>query len=66
MANNALKMLESRIDQLIELCGELNRENQKLKAENYNWRREREDLIDKNEQARQRVEAMLTRLRSTE
>ncbi len=66
MADNALKMLESRIDQLIELCGELNRENQKLKAENYNWRLEREDLIDKNEQARQRVEAMLNRLRSTE
>ena len=66
MADNALKMLESRIDQLIELCGDLNRENQKLKAENQDWRLERQDLIDKNEQARQRVEAMLNRLRSTE
>lgn len=66
MADDALKMLESQLDQLIELCGELNRENQRLKAENLNWRRERQDLIDKNELARRRVEAMLNRLRSTE
>lgn len=66
MADNALKMLESRIDQLIDLCRELNRENQQLKAENLNWRRERQDLIDNNEAARQRVESMLNRLRSTE
>lgn len=66
MADDALKMLETRIDQLIDLCGELNRENQQLKAENLNWRRERQDLIDKNDLARQRVEATLNRLRSTE
>lgn len=66
MADEALKMLESRIDQLIVLCGELNRENQRLKAENLNWRRERQELIDNNEAARQRVESMLNRLRSTE
>ncbi len=66
MADDALKMLETKIDQLIDLCGELNRENQQLKAENLNWRRERQDLIDKNDLARQRVEATLNRLRSTE
>ncbi|TCO75340.1 TIGR02449 family protein [Chromatocurvus halotolerans] len=66
MADDALKMLESRIDQLIALCGELNQENQRLKAENLNWRRERQELIDNNEAARQRVESMLSRLRSTE
>lgn len=66
MADDALKMLESRIDQLIALCGELNQENQRLKAENLNWRRERQELIDNNEAARQRVESMLNRLRSTE
>lgn len=66
MADDALKMLESRIDQLIALCGELNQENQRLKAENLSWRRERQELIDNNEAARQRVESMLSRLRSTE
>ncbi len=66
MADDALKMLESRIDQLIALCSELNQENQRLKTENLNWRRERQELIDNNEAARQRVESMLNRLRSTE
>jgi cell division protein ZapB len=66
MADDALKMLEDRIDQLIDLCVQLNRENQQLKAENLNWRRERQQLIEKNEMARQRVEATLNRLRSTE
>jgi len=66
MADEALKMLESNIDQLIVLCGELNRENQRLKTENLNWRRERQELIDNNEAARQRGESMLNRLRSTE
>jgi cell division protein ZapB len=66
MADDALKMLEDRVDQLIALCAQLNRENQQLKAENLNWRRERQQLIEKNEMARQRVEATLNRLRSTE
>lgn len=66
MTDDALKMLESRIDQLIALCSELNRENQRLKAENLNWRQERQDLIDKNDQACERVQATLNRLRSTE
>lgn len=66
MADDALKMLETRIDQLIALCSELNRENQRLKAENLNWRQERQDLIDKNDLAYERVEATLNRLRSTE
>ena len=66
MADDALKMLENKIDQLIDLCDELNRENQQLKAENLNWRRERQDLIDKNDLACQRVETTLNRLRSME
>ena len=66
MADDALKMLENKIDQLVDLCGELNRENQQLKAENLNWRRERQDLIDKNDLACQRVETTLNRLRSME
>lgn len=66
MADDALKMLETRIDQLIALCSELNRENQRLKAENLNWRQERQDLIDKTDLAYERVEATLNRLRSTE
>ena len=66
MAENQLKILERKIDELITLCGELNRENQALKASTANWQREKEDLIDQNERARSKVEAMLGRLRSVE
>ena len=33
MAENPLKALEQKIDELIALCNELNRENQQLKAD---------------------------------
>ncbi len=66
MAENQLKVLEQKIDELISLCNDLNRENQSLKAENQNWQRERQALIDKNEVARNKVEAMISRLRTME
>lgn len=66
MADSPLKALESKIDQLITLCKELNQENQALKADAARWRHERQDLIDKNELARGKVEAMINRLRAME
>lgn len=66
MADKQMRMLEQKIDELISLCRELNRENQALKSENANWRRERQQLLDKNELARSRVEAMISRLRAME
>ncbi len=66
MADKQLQALEQKVDQLIELCHQLNRENQALKAENAGWRQERQDLIDKNELARSKVEAMINRLRAME
>ena len=66
MAENQLKTLEQKIDELISLCSELNRENQALKADSASWHQERQDLIDKNEMARSKVAAMIDRLRATE
>ena len=66
MAENQLKALERKIDELISLCQELDRENQALKEDQLDWRRERKDLIDKNELARSKVEAMIDRLRTME
>ncbi len=66
MADNPLKALESKVDQLIALCNDLNQENQTLKAEAARWEAERQDLIDKNELARGKVEAMIDRLRAME
>lgn len=66
MADIQLKALEQKIDQLIGLCHELNRENTQLKAESAGWHEERRDLIDKNELARSKVETMINRLRTME
>ncbi|MEZ5502112.1 MAG: TIGR02449 family protein [Halioglobus sp.] len=66
MADNSLKELEHKIDELISLCQELNRENRALKADIAGWRDERRDLMEKNELARSKVEAMIDRLRTME
>ena len=66
VSDDSLRVLEDKIDQLIALCAQLNRENQALKQENLGFQQERRDLIAKNEMARARVEATLQRLRSME
>jgi cell division protein ZapB len=66
MAENPLKALEKKIDALIALCQDLDRENQSLKDTQAGWRRERKELIDKNELARNKVETMIDRLRALE
>ncbi|MFV8819098.1 TIGR02449 family protein [Haliea sp. E17] len=66
MADKQVKALEQKIDELISLCQLLNRENKSLKAQVASWQQERQELIDKNEMARSKVEAMITRLRTME
>ena len=66
MSGKQLKDLEKKLDELIALCRELNLENGALKAEVAGWRDERKGLMDKNELARSKVEAMIDRLRSME
>jgi len=61
-----LKGLEIRVNDLINTCEELRKENHLLKLQQESFSTERADLIDKNEQARKRVEAMITRLKSME
>ena len=66
MAEDQLKALEAKIDELITLCADLNRENHMLKSKSADWQRERQSLIDKNELARSKVESMIDRLRALE
>jgi cell division protein ZapB len=61
-----LKSLERKIAELIHLCEQLDRENRFLKNEAHGWQREREQLIQKTEMARTKVEAMIARLRTLE
>lgn len=61
-----LSALERRIDELVRLCEQLVRENHALLERNNSWASERALLIEKNELAKSKVEAMISRLRSLE
>ncbi len=58
--------LTQRISQLIDLCDQLKLQNQHLLAQERLWRDERVQLIEKNDLARQKVEAMILRHKSLE
>jgi cell division protein ZapB len=66
MPDSLLKTLEQRIDDLINLCAALNSENAALKADANSWLDERQRLLDKNELAKTKVEAIISRLKSME
>ncbi len=61
-----LKRLESRMDELVTVCGELKEENESLKQRQDLLMAERATLLQKNEQVRARVEAMIGRLKAME
>ena len=66
MKDQNFKALEIKIDELIRLCDQLNDENRSLKNKEAAWLSERSKLVENNEQARQKVEAMITRLKALE
>ncbi len=66
MARNDLQQLEDKIDRLIAVCEHLQAENQSLREREANLLKERGRLVEKNETARSRVEAMITRLKNLE
>ncbi len=66
MANFDIDLLERQVDGLIRLCQRLQEENASLRVRQELLMTERGELIEKNEQARSRVEAMLSRLRAME
>lgn len=61
-----LKGLEIRVDQLIKTCEQLKEENRLLRAQQQTYSNERASLLDRQEQARVKVEAMLAKLKSIE
>lgn len=61
-----LKRLEKRLDELVVICRQLQEENQSLKQRQDTLMAERATLLQKNEQVRGRVEAMINRLKAME
>jgi cell division protein ZapB len=61
-----LKRLEKRLDDLVTTVGQLKDENRALRQRQDTLTSERAGLLQKNEQVRARVEAMISRLKSME
>lgn len=61
-----LKRLERRVDELVVTLGQLKEENRALRQRQDTLMTERAGLLQKNEQVRGRVEAMIGRLKSME
>jgi|TARA_B100001939_G_scaffold169351_1_gene146070 uncharacterized protein (TIGR02449 family) len=64
VADNLIQALEKKVNDLIELSRELNRENRALKLRAAELQRERRELLERQRQASEHVETSLARLRS--
>jgi len=61
-----INTLEKRIDELINLCDELESKHRAIETDRENWTQERTSLLEKNEMAKAKIEAMIMRLKSLE
>ena len=61
-----LRRLETYAEELLRTCDRLREENRSLRAQHKALIAERSALIERNEQARTRVESMIAHLRAME
>lgn len=66
MESENLKILERRVEELIEVCRRLSKENQALKSGQESLAAEHASLVEKTQIARSRIEAMIGRLKALE
>ena len=61
-----IEILETRVDDLIQKCDQLNIENQSLKENNQELSETQQSILKKNNLAKSKAETILERLRSIE
>jgi len=66
MSDTSFNTLEDKVDELIQLCDNMKKENQILRDDKHVWEDERKSLIEKNQLARTRLEKVLQRLKTLE
>ena len=66
MEDAELQALSRKLELLIQRVEQLTSQNRALLASEKAWREERAHLIEKNEMARLKVEAMISRLKALE
>jgi len=66
MSDLDFKALELKVNQLLQLTRNLHEQNQALLAENKGWKAERARMTKQKDEAKAKVEAMITRLKALE
>ena len=66
MTEPELVRLEEQVNMLLELLDRLTRENRSLRVQQESLATERAGLLEKHDQVRNRVDAIVTRLKSLE
>ncbi len=66
MQETTFQLLEKKIDELITTCARLRQQNESLMAKQENWQMERKLLLRKNDLIRNKIEAMIMRLKELE
>jgi len=66
MEVSQLQQLSDKIDRLINKCKLLEADNRALQEIQEEWQQERMQLLQKNDLARSKIEAMISRLKALE
>jgi len=66
MEQSEVQALADKLDKLIEHCQKLEQDNATLRQLQDDWNRERGQLMQKNDLAKNKIEAMIGRLRALE
>ena len=64
MSEDRFESLNEKVDNLIDLCAEMKRENQLLKADANSLQSQRKQLLEKNKEAKAKLESILVRLKA--
>ena len=64
MSEDRFDSLNDKVDNLIDLCAEMKRENQLLKADANSLQAQRKQLLEKNKEAKAKLESILVRLKA--
>ena len=66
MDNSRLSQFSAKVDQLLAHCEKLEADNAALRDLQEDWQNERARLLQKNDLARNKIEAMIGRLKALE
>ncbi|MBU14322.1 MAG: DUF904 domain-containing protein [Gammaproteobacteria bacterium] len=64
MSDESFSILSTKVDDLIDLCAEMKRENQILKSDQSSWQNERQQLMEKNQLTKSKLQSVLDRLKA--